>query len=75
MANILPEYKEKIFKKICTISSSKWKDVLFDRSWYNRIVNNRVINFCTKEECLNFLRQCPRFEEMIINDDIKFFKY
>lgn len=49
--------------------------VLFDRSWYNRAGVERVMKFCTKEEYLRFLRQCPRFEEMIVDDGIKFFKY
>jgi len=49
--------------------------VLFDRSWYNRAGVERVFNFCTHEEYLRFMRQCPRFEEMIVDDGIKFFKY
>jgi len=49
--------------------------VLFDRSWYNRAGVERVLNFCTHEEYLRFMRQCPRFEEMIVDDGIKFFKY
>ncbi|MEO1927974.1 MAG: polyphosphate kinase 2 [Nautiliaceae bacterium] len=49
--------------------------VLFDRSWYNRAGVERVMGFCTKEEYLKFIRQCPRFEEMIVDDGIKFFKY
>ena len=48
---------------------------LFDRSWYNRAGVERVFNFCTHEEYLRFMRQCPRFEEMIVDDGIKFFKY
>ncbi|GAB6045011.1 polyphosphate kinase 2 [Caminibacter profundus] len=49
--------------------------VLFDRSWYNRAGIERVMGFCTHEEYLKFIRQCPRFEEMIVDDGIKFFKY
>jgi len=49
--------------------------VLFDRSWYNRAGVERVFKFCTHEEYLRFMRQCPRFEEMIVDDNIKFFKY
>ncbi len=49
--------------------------VLFDRSWYNRAGVERVMGFCTHEEYLKFLRQVPRFEEMIVDDGIKFFKY
>ena len=46
--------------------------VLFDRSWYNRAGVERVMGFCTHEEYLKFIRQCPRFEEMIVDDGIKF---
>jgi len=49
--------------------------VLFDRSWYNRAGVERVMNFCTHEEYLRFMRQCPKFEEMIVDDNIIFFKY
>ncbi len=49
--------------------------VLFDRSWYNRAGVEKVMGFCTHEEYLKFIRQVPRFEEMIVDDGIKFFKY
>ena len=49
--------------------------VLFDRSWYNRAGVEKVMNFCTHEEYLKFMRQCPRFEEMIVDEGIIFFKY
>jgi len=49
--------------------------VLFDRSWYNRAGVERVMNFCTHEEYLRFMRQCPKFEELIVDDKIIFFKY
>jgi polyphosphate kinase 2 len=49
--------------------------VLFNRSWYNRAGVEIVMGFCTKEEYLRFMRQVPKFEELIIDDGIKFFKY
>jgi len=49
--------------------------VLLDRSWYNRAGVERVMKFCTHEEYLRFLRQCPKFEELIVDDRIIFFKY
>src|SRR6476646_3504781 len=33
--------------------------VLFDRSWYNRAVVERVMGFCTDEEYDEFFRQVP----------------
>ncbi len=44
--------------------------VLFDRSWYNRAVVERVMGFCTDEQYREFLRQAPRFEEMLTRSGI-----
>jgi polyphosphate kinase 2 len=49
--------------------------VLFDRSWYNRAGVEPVMGFCTKEEYRRFLRDCPTFEEMLIDDGILLRKY
>jgi polyphosphate kinase len=49
--------------------------VLFDRSWYNRAGVERVMNFCTDEEYVEFLRSCPEFERMIIRSGIILIKY
>ena len=49
--------------------------VLFDRSWYNRAGVERVMGFCTGQEYLEFLRQCPEMERMLVNSGIRLFKY
>ena len=49
--------------------------VLFDRSWYNRAGVENVMGFCTKEEYQLFLRQCPIFERMLVEDGILLRKY
>ncbi|MFJ8506281.1 polyphosphate kinase 2 [Streptomyces avermitilis] len=49
--------------------------VLFDRSWYNRAGVERVMGFCTKEEHQLFLRQCPVFERMLVEEGILLRKY
>ena len=49
--------------------------VLFDRSWYNRAGVERVLGFCTPEEHQRFLRQCPVFEHMLVEDGIRLHKY
>jgi polyphosphate kinase 2 len=49
--------------------------VLFDRSWYNRAGVEHVMGFCTDEEYTRFLRQCPEFERMLIDDGIVLIKY
>ena len=49
--------------------------VLFDRSWYNRAGVERVMGFCSGVEYLEFLRQCPELERMLVNSGIRLFKY
>jgi polyphosphate kinase 2 len=49
--------------------------VLFDRSWYNRAGVERVMGFCTGQEYLEFLRQCPEMERMLVNSGIRLFKF
>jgi polyphosphate kinase 2 len=49
--------------------------VLFDRSWYNRAGVERVMGLCTDEEYHRFLRQCPAFERMLLDDGIILVKY
>jgi polyphosphate kinase len=49
--------------------------VLFDRSWYNRAGVERVLGFCTPAQHQLFLRQCPAFERMLIEDGILLTKY
>lgn len=49
--------------------------VLFDRSWYNRAGVEPVMGFCTQEEHKGFLREVPKFETMIANSGIIFFKF
>ncbi|WP_416974068.1 polyphosphate kinase 2 [Streptomyces sp. 4F14] len=49
--------------------------VLLDRSWYNRAGVEHVMGFCTKEEYQRFLRQCPIFERMLVEDGIMLRKY
>ena len=49
--------------------------VLFDRSWYNRAGVERVMGYCSPEEYVRFLRPCPQFEQMLIDDGILLRKY
>ncbi len=54
---------------------TKGEIVLFDRSWYNRAGVERVMGFCTPAEYLEFMRQAPQVERMLVNDGIRLFKY
>lgn len=49
--------------------------VLFDRSWYNRSGVERVMGFCSPQEYLEFMRQTPDVERMLVRSGIKLFKY
>jgi len=48
--------------------------VLFDRSWYNRAGVERVMNFCTPNEYLEFMRQAADLERMLVRSGIRMFK-
>jgi polyphosphate kinase 2 len=48
---------------------------LFDRSWYNRAGIEKVLGFCTPEEHVRFLRQCPIVERLLVEDGIRLIKY
>ena len=49
--------------------------VLFDRSWYNRAGVERVMGFCEPQQYLQFMRQTPELERMLVNDGIHLFKF
>jgi polyphosphate kinase 2 len=48
--------------------------VLFDRSWYNRAGVERVMGFCSSGEYLEFMRQAPELERMLVRSGIHLFK-
>ena len=54
---------------------TKGEIVLYDRSWYNRAGVEKVMGFCSDHEHLEFLRQAPEFERMLVNSGILLFKY
>ena len=49
--------------------------VFFDRSWYNRAGVERVMGFCDSIEYLDFMRQAPEVERMLVRSGIRLFKY
>lgn len=49
--------------------------VLFDRSWYNRAGVEKVMGFCTENQCQEFLITCPAFEDTLIKSGITLIKY
>ena len=49
--------------------------VLFDRSWYNRAGVERVMGYCTRGEYLEFMRETPELERMLVRSGIILIKY
>jgi polyphosphate kinase 2 len=49
--------------------------VFFDRSWYNRAGVERVMGFCDSLQYLEFMRQVPELERMLVRSGIRLFKY
>jgi polyphosphate kinase len=48
---------------------------LFDRSWYNRAGVERVMGYCTRAEYLEFMRQAPELERMLVRSGINLVKF
>ncbi len=49
--------------------------VFYDRSWYNRAGVERVMGFCSPNEYLEFMRQTPDLERMLVRSGIQLYKY
>jgi polyphosphate kinase len=49
--------------------------VIFDRSWYNRALVEKVMGFCSEEQTQYFLRMCPQVEEAFVRSGIILIKY
>jgi polyphosphate kinase 2 len=48
---------------------------IFDRSWYNRAIVEKVFGFCTDEQRARFFRQLPDFEKMVVDEGIVLLKF
>jgi len=49
--------------------------VFFDRSWYNRAGVEKVMGFTTDSDYLEFMRQVPALERMLVNTGLILNKY
>ncbi len=49
--------------------------VFYDRSWYNRAGVERVMGFCNPNDYLEFMRQTPELERMLVRSGIRLYKY
>ncbi|MBI1217733.1 MAG: polyphosphate kinase 2 [Rhodobacteraceae bacterium] len=48
---------------------------LFDRSWYNRGVVEKVFGFCTEHQREHFFSQLPSFEAMLVEEGLVLIKF
>ena len=63
------------FQRYITHLPSNGEMVFFDRSWYNRAGVERVMGYCTEEEYLEFMREAPEFERMLVHSGLKLTKF
>ncbi|MBP7242220.1 polyphosphate kinase 2 [Amaricoccus sp.] len=68
------ERTEWYFQRYVANLPSAGEIVIFDRSWYNRAVVEKVFGFCTDEERAAFFEQLPYFEAMLRHDGITLIK-
>jgi polyphosphate kinase 2 len=63
------------FQRYVTHLPAAGEIVLFDRSWYNRAGVERVMGFSTPSEYLEFMRQCPDMERMLVRSGMTLIKF
>jgi len=63
------------FQRYVNQLPTKGEIVFFDRSWYNRAGVERVMGFCSPAEYMEFMRQVPEFERMLVRSGIRLFKF
>lgn len=69
------ERTEWYFQRYIEHLPSAGEIVLFDRSWYNRAGVERVMGFCTPAEYMEFMRQAPELERMLVRSGIHLIKF
>ncbi|WRH64303.1 MAG: polyphosphate kinase 2 [Fuscovulum sp.] len=73
-----PTEKEKgewFFQRYIAHLPTAGEMVLYDRSWYNRAGVERVMGFCSPSEYLEFMRQVPELERMLVRSGVRLRKY
>ena len=68
-----PSEREKgqwYFQRYIEKLPAKGEIVLMDRSWYNRAGVERVLGYCTNQQCELYLDQVPLVERMLVDDGI-----
>ncbi len=68
------ERSEWYFQRYVPHLPSGGEIVLFDRSWYNRAGVERVMGYCTPTQYLNFMRETPELERMLVRSGMHLVK-
>ena len=68
------ERTEWYFQRYVAHLPSAGEIVLFDRSWYNRAGVERVMGFVDSPDYLEFMRQAPDLERMLVRSGIRLIK-
>ncbi|MFC3117809.1 polyphosphate kinase 2 [Jhaorihella thermophila] len=63
------------FQRYITHLPTSGEMVFYDRSWYNRAGVERVMGFCKPTEYLEFMRETPELERMLVRSGIRLYKY
>lgn len=63
------------FQRYFSLLPAAGEIVLFDRSWYNRAVVERVMSFCTNSEYREFMEQAPGLEQALVDSGIHLVKF
>jgi polyphosphate kinase 2 len=69
------ESGEWYFQRYISQLPTRGEIVMFDRSWYNRAGVERVMGFATPSEYLEFMRQAPELERMLVRSGIHLVKF
>ena len=70
-----PERGQWYFQRYVEQLPTAGEIVFFDRSWYNRAGVEHVMGFCSPHEYLEFMRQAPEFERMLVRSGVRLFKF
>jgi polyphosphate kinase 2 len=69
------ELRQWYFQRYVSHLPAKGEMALFDRSWYTRAGVETVMGFCSSEQTTRFLRQAPKFEEVLMDDGFTLIKF
>jgi len=69
------ESSQWFFQRYVAHLPSAGEIVLFDRSWYNRAGVERVMGYCSRPEYLEFMRQAPELERMLVRSGVHLVKF